>query len=167
MRGFESTHQVKDGTVQRDIRAGLTGAVAGALATIPMTAIMTLAQRTGQLGEMPPRLLADTTLNAAGEHHPEAAEERATAAVIHLNIGALGGLLFSLLSCRANPPAPRIAQGTIFGLLIWAIAYLGFMPGVGVMPPAHEDRPNRQITMVVAHVVYGATLGWLVDRRGC
>ncbi len=61
------------------------------------------------------------------------------------------------------PRAPRlrVAPSTIvlFGVVFWII------PLLGLMPPPDRDRPGRPVVMVLAHVVYGLTLGAVVGRR--
>ena len=153
--------------MQRDVQAGLTGAVAGALATIPMSVVMLVSQRRGWMGDQPPMLLSSVMLGAIGKRDAGTGTKRAVATELHFDIGMMNGLLFGLLSCRAKLPVPRAVQGAIFGVLVWAVAYRGWIPWLKVMPPPEKDRPDRQITLIVAHLVYGATLGWLVNRRGC
>jgi hypothetical protein len=44
-------------------------------------------------------------------------------------------------------------------------SYQGWIPALGIMPPASEDRPDRPRVMLLAHLVYGAILGNIVARR--
>lgn len=43
----------------------------------------------------------------------------------------------------------------------WLVNYGGWIPVLGILPPPHRDRTDRQATMIVAHLVYGAVLGAL------
>jgi hypothetical protein len=45
---------------------------------------------------------------------------------------------------------------------IWLVSYQGWVPALGIMPPASRDRRGRVATMLVAHWVYGAALRELV-----
>jgi hypothetical protein len=47
----------------------------------------------------------------------------------------------------------------VYATAVYAISYLGWIPALNLMPAAGEDRPGRSVTMLVAHWVYGATLG--------
>jgi len=50
--------------------------------------------------------------------------------------------------------------------LVWFVSYQGWVPALGLLPPAHRDRPGRPATMLIAHWVYGATLGACLGRAG-
>ncbi|MFN8557858.1 MAG: hypothetical protein U0531_11125 [Dehalococcoidia bacterium] len=79
----------------------------------------------------------------------------------HLGFGALGGALFTLLLPAVRP---RPLWGALTGLAIWTGSYGGWIPALSIMPPPERDDPGRVRTMVAAHIVYGLTLGALVDR---
>ena len=89
----------------------------------------------------------------------------AEAGTVHFGIGAALGVLFGLVSSRM-PARNRVTQGVIFGLLVWLTAYKGWVPALNIMPPPEKDRKDRPIIMVLAHIVYGATLGWMIKRWG-
>lgn len=150
--------------MQRDIRAGLFGGLAGAIATVPMSLLMLGALQRGYLRELPPRLMSSVALGRAGKHDPDQIVEDAVAAELHVDIGVVSGALFGVLTSRLQLPVHRVLQGTIFGLLVWAVAYVGVLPGLKVMPPPRRDNPGRPPVMILAHIVYGTTLGWLVNR---
>jgi uncharacterized membrane protein YagU involved in acid resistance len=150
--------------MQRDVQAAMMGAIAGAIATIPMSAIMLGAQRLGYLGDSPPRLMSDVALGAAGKHDPEKRTEVALATELHLSIGVVNGAAFGVLSERADIALHQSLQGIVFGAFVWALAYRSWIPMLNIMPPIEKDRPDRQVAMFLAHVVYGATLGWVMKR---
>ena len=138
------------------------GALAGVVATLPMSALMLLAQRLGLMGTQPPRRITDGALDVAGANPPEHTRRLLTA-LSHVGFGATAGVPFVLLS-RAVPPSPRPLLGAAYGVGVWASAYLGWVPAAGLMPPAHRDRADRPATMIVAHLVYGSVLGAVTDR---
>ncbi|WP_375400707.1 hypothetical protein [uncultured Amnibacterium sp.] len=80
----------------------------------------------------------------------------AVAAVTHAAYGAVTGAVFAQLVWRRSH-APVL--GLAYGLLVWAIGHEGWVPAVGVLPPAHRDRPGRVGTMVTAHLLFGYVLG--------
>ena len=49
----------------------------------------------------------------------------------------------------------------LFGIAVWAVSYAGWVPKLGLMQPPSRDRPGRPTAMILAHLVYGATLGAL------
>lgn len=140
-----------------------TGAVAGTVATAPMSAVMLLAQRLGYIGKQPPEEVTEAVLDAADVNRSEQAENRLTI-LSHLLFGAATGAVFGLAR-RALPRTGRqVPAGVAFGLVVWATAYQGWVPAMDIMPPADEDRRGRPQSMALAHVVFGATLALLLDR---
>lgn len=154
----------KDYSMQSDIRAGLVGSLAGGLATIPMTAFMLLARRLGFLGEEPPRLITDYALDAAGLSVDDRNTETAITGAVHFGFGIVCGALFGAFSRRVRLPFLRVATGTLYGLAIWFVSYNGWVPALHIMPPPEEDRPGRPTAMILAHVIYGSVLGWVVEH---
>lgn len=148
--------------MQSDIRAGLTGG----LATVPMTAFMLAAQRKGLLGEAPPRLITRFALISARLRMQDKNAATAVTGSVHFGFGIVCGALFSALSRRAGLPFSRVVQGTLFGIMVWLVSYKGWVPALNIMPPPEDDRPGRPLVMVVAHLIYGSTLGWIVERTG-
>ncbi|TPW77509.1 hypothetical protein [Schumannella soli] len=151
------------------------GAVAGAAATLPMTAVLLVAQRRGALEEPPPFTIlrrADRcqrrrrTGTVSGSIARRRRRERAgRAARLHLAIGAISGAVYGLLGGTTRPnPASAVAHGVAHGLGVWLAGYAVTLPLAGLYAPAWADRPRRVRSIVAAHLVYGAVLG-LVARR--
>ena len=61
-------------------------------------------------------------------------------------------------------PLSHLSGGITFGLGLWTISYLGWLPAAGILRPATQHPPRRTALMVTAHVVWGSVLGLLVDR---
>jgi putative membrane protein len=55
-------------------------------------------------------------------------------------------------------------KGIGFGLLVWAGSYLGLLPALGLLSPATQHAPQRNLLMIAAHLVWGAVLGAVTDR---
>ena len=136
----------------------LFGAIAGVCATMAMTSGMRLLF--GALGRkdrypLPPRELTER-LTPARPHpdrgDPDAAPQEATMAA-HFVYGAATGALLPLVV-----PRPGIAAGSIYGALVWAASYLGWIPALGVLRPASEHPGRRNLLMIAAHLVWGAAL---------
>ncbi len=151
-----------------DLRAALGGAVAGAVATIPMSAVMFAADKMGLMGRHPPEVITTTGLEAAGGH-PRDETKAATAIVGHVAFGAAAGVVFGLLYRHTESLGPPIARGIGYGLVVYTVSYAGWIPALNIMPSPPHDRPGRPSSMVAAHVVFGAALAvlvdWLVARR--
>ena len=135
----------------------LRGALAGAVATGAMSTLMLAARRAGLLGQQPPEAIVRQVGRVVGTE-PPVPLARALAAAAHVGFGAAGGAVYALLPRRG--PATAVA----LSLAIWAGSYEGWVPALGALPPAHDDRSDRQAVMVAAHVVYGLVLS-PVERR--
>lgn len=141
------------------------GAVVGAVATVPMSALMLAAQRAGLMGTQPPRRITDEAIEAVddvvdgAEIDPPEPARRGLTALNHLGFGAAAGVPFVLLRRAFPTRVPPEAVGAVYALGVWASAYQGWVPALGIMPPADEDRPDRPASMIAAHLVYGSVLG--------
>ncbi|MBW3641330.1 MAG: hypothetical protein KY447_00285 [Actinobacteria bacterium] len=144
----------------------LAGAGAGVIATAVMSVPMLVAGERGDMGEQPPKRVVRTVLGLAGDRDSSEATQDLGAAVAHVAFGAGGGAAFALLHRALHLPLPATVQGVAFGLGVWASSYKGWIPALGALPDADDDRAGRRRTMIGAHVVYGAVLGALNGRRG-
>ncbi|WP_380167615.1 DUF6789 family protein [Jannaschia sp. R86511] len=140
------------------------GAALGAGATVPMSVLMLTAQRAGLLGTQPPRRVTDAALagvdrTTSGTVDPPEPTRRVLTTLTHLGFGAAAGVPFALLHRRLPARVPSEAVGAAYAVGVWASAYLGWVPALGIMPRADRDRPDRPVSMVAAHLVYGAALG--------
>jgi len=142
----------------------LRGAAAGGIATLAMSGIMLVAQRGGLMRKLPPEKITERALDWLRIPRSESAED-AAATVSHFGYGASAGALFaSLLQGRLLPKHPVI-EGLLFGGVVWAVSYFGWVPAVGAMPSPSHDRRGRTVSMAIAHAVFGAVLGWLSGSR--
>ena len=141
----------------------LSGAAAGALATVAMSASMFGFKRLGLMGEMPPERITSRLLDRLGVSRSRSAQDF-LASINHVAFGAGGGAGFGVLRRRVPASVPTLSLGVLFASAIWAVSYAGWAPALGLMPPLTKDRVGRQPSMIIAHVIYGATLAYLVDR---
>lgn len=146
--------------------AVVAGAVAGAGATVAMSAVMALAARAGLMGQHPPERIAEEALRAGGaDRSTEERAEGPLAAVLHLGFGAATGAAYALLPASIRRAAPPPISGAVFGSLVWLVSYWGWVPALRILPPVPRDRPDRQVSMLVAHWVFGAALAGSLDGR--
>jgi len=144
----------------------LKGALAGCIATGPMTMAMLLMHRLlpgEQRYALPPTLI---TRRLTGGKGPFARlgshENKALTYLMHFGFGTAFGAVFALLPRQLPLPAPL--RGILFALCVWAGSYLGWIPAAQILPPATKHPAGRNILMIVAHIVWGAVLGLLLER---
>jgi hypothetical protein len=109
-------------------------------------------------------LNGDSATAVFGRFDPGQNQLWLTGLIIHLAVSSIYGILFGLLyllAVRIRPSLGRFSWllGLAYGLLLYAIAQTALATGV--------DSGLRQLTAVnllIAHVVYGVVLGYLVRR---
>ena len=139
------------------------GGVAGAVGTGAMSALMLTAGRAGLVGRQPPEAITRTAVRRATGVEPRGRTAEALSSLTHLGFGVTAGALYAALPAP-TAPSPAL-RGAAYGLGVWAVSYLGWVPRVlGALPSAEDDRDDRVAVMVAAHVVYGAVLGALDAR---
>ncbi len=136
------------------------GACAGLIATLPMTGFMLTAHRALPENEryaLPPEQITDVVLKRVGVEAPPIGGPRhmlATGAA-HFAYGAIaGGLYGGAFGRKAGP-----VSGVLYGLSVWAGSYLGLLPSQNILKPATQHPWRRNVLMIAAHVVWGATTG--------
>ncbi|MDQ3569500.1 MAG: DUF1440 domain-containing protein [Actinomycetota bacterium] len=140
----------------------LSGAGAGLIATIPMSAVMFAAQRLSTVDELDPEIITETGLEAAAVGGGETTENLVSS-VAHLGFGAAVGALYGLVKPLVS--APPLLTGPLYGLVVAGANYQGWLPAMGILPPLSRRAPARISTVLLSHVVYGAVLGPLANRR--
>lgn len=148
-----------------DLAALGEGALGGAVGTAAFTGWMKGAQRVGLLGELPPRKITRAALNKVnpGGGRSKTTLDLATAAM-HLGFGVGTGAMFGVLSRRLGVRVPGVVQGAVWGSMVWAASYAGWVPALDIMPPPQKDRPDRPWVMFLGHLVFGGLLGAIAGR---
>jgi hypothetical protein len=145
------------------MNAFVRGTLAGIGGTVAMSVPVFASEKLGLFQTAPP---VQISANFAAETPalPERGEEAFPAfwPVAHLSYGAAAGGLFGVLRRRLPSSAP--AAGLLFGGVVWAAGYCGFLPALGLYPPPDKDAEPRVVTMIAAHAVYGVTTAILHDR---
>jgi len=145
-------------------RTALRGALAGGAATVAMSGVIAIGRALGLFRTSPPQeITAAATQEATGWPPAATTAFRAGGLSAHLLYGMACGSLFSGLR-QCGPRLPRQPLGLGFGLLVWGASYLGLMPALRLYPWPNQDTPGRVATMILAHLVFGASLAE-VDKR--
>jgi uncharacterized membrane protein YagU involved in acid resistance len=141
--------------------AFLKGTLAGLAATLPMTIFMLATQRflpKRQQYELPPEMITkDLARRAHVRHHLNKQLILGATTASHFGYGAAMGAAYGPLQKRI--PLPSMAQGVLYGLLVWAPSYLGLLPLLGISASGQKEPLRRNLMMIAAHVIWGASLG--------
>jgi uncharacterized membrane protein YagU involved in acid resistance len=144
----------------------LNGALAGFVASVPMGAAMLTMHRLLPAHEqypLPPHeITAELAEKADLEEHLDQPEHKLATTISHFAYGAASGALYASVAHRL-PLSPAVG-GALFGLALWTGSYLGWLPAAGILRPATEHPARRNALMVVAHIVWGAVTGVVVDQ---
>lgn len=150
-----------DNTAALRSQAWLIGAFAGFIATIPMTIFMLATQPflpRGQHYDLPPEIITkELAQRMHVRHRLNKAQVLAATLVSHFGYGATVGILFSPLAQRN--PSTALVKGSFFGLFVWVVSYLGLLPLLGMSESGHREPKHSNLMMIVAHLIWGATLG--------
>jgi uncharacterized membrane protein YagU involved in acid resistance len=146
--------------------AVVRGALAGAIATVPMTFVMlqirSLLPREFKRQPLPPEQITANVENSAGLNLDQNAHQIATTAS-HFGFGAAAGIVYALTADRAR--LKPWLKGPLFGFSVWAVSYLGLLPAAGLMPKATNEPKERNFMMIVCHLVWGFALSRLVRNE--
>ena len=144
----------------------LKGALAGFVATVPMSLSllvgwMLLPRR--EKYHLPSRLITEEITEQLGIEDEMSEDQLIVATVAsHFGYGALVGSIYALFEQRL--PIYSGFKGVLAGLTIWAGSYLGWLPALDILPPATKHPWRRNLMMILAHVVWGATLGAVTQK---
>jgi hypothetical protein len=148
----------------------LRGAAAGVVATVPMTLVMEAGHRLLPPAErypLPPYEVTDAVLRQSGLPRQSGTRNWTPLTLCaHLAYGGAAGALYASRPAAWLPDTRLAAcsQGTAFGLGVWLTSYLGLLPALGLLAPATEHPRRRSALMIVAHLVWGASLGFSISR---
>ncbi len=142
----------------------LTGTLAGFVATAPMTATMeALHDRLPwwQRYPLPPKRIVNRFLKQVGIRRADTRNFDPLTLAAHASFGAAGGAVYGLVEDSIYVPAPL--KGALFGILVWIVSYMGWIPSADILAPAHKHPRGRRTLMIFSHLVWGAGLGILTD----
>ncbi len=142
------------------------GAIAGLVATVPMTLFMLAMQRLlppGQKYALPPEeLTREFAQRTDTDQNLSKPQLLGTSIAAHFGYGASTGLIYANVTKRLK--WPPLLKGSLFGILIWAASYLGWMPLGRFDAAATNEPPKRNLMMIAAHVIWGAVTGLVNDQ---
>lgn len=137
----------------------VTGMLGGLAATAPMTAAMKLLHGTLPLGQgyaVPPVRLAARLFNSFRPFWRRRKPPTGLPMAAHFFYGAAMGGLFGAFTRRRRT---SLWDGVLYGLMVWAGSYKGWMPLFERTRPVSREPWKRQGMMIVSHVIWGLILG--------
>lgn len=148
------------------------GAAAGLIASVPMAAVMmglnrALPGRGRSAAEpyrpLPPKEITLEVAERAGMEEVVRPGRHWGAATWlgHLGYGAATASVYPMLAGRLD--APNVIRGMLFAMLVWAGSYLGWLPALGVLPPATHQTRRRNAVMILSHLSWGSLTALLSD----
>ena len=130
----------------------------GVVATVGMSALMIAGVLTG-MAPMPKPIPAAIVGKLTGGSLPQLAT-MALAVVLHLCYGGFWGGVLAAFTRRVT-----VWRGVALGVGLWLIMQVVVLPFLGWGAFGTAQTPKIAIATLVLHLVYGATYGWLMDRR--
>jgi hypothetical protein len=137
----------------------VVGAGWGAVATLVMSALM-LAGTAAGVSPMPKPVPVALVAHTLGSLPKPALLVLVLAVIAHLTYGASAGALLAGLVARVT-----VWVGVGYAVVLWAVMGLVWLPylGWGLFGTAQTAR--IAVVTLVLHLVYGLTLGLLLDRK--
>lgn len=135
----------------------VVGAGWGAVATLMMSALM-LAGTAAGASPMPKPVPVALVAHTLGSIPKPAV--MVLAVIAHLAYGAAAGALLAGLVARVT-----VWIGLGYGVVLWAAMGLVMLPYLGWGLFGTAQTPRIAVATLVLHLVYGLTLGLLLDRR--
>lgn len=140
----------------------IAGAIGGLLATVPMTIAM--GKWHGKLPReeqypLPPREITEDIAERLPVQKPRSDTSMTLLTLAaHFAFGAAAGALWGSVADKNPRPA---AGGVVFGGVVWAASYLGWIPAARILRPATQHPARRNLLMLAVHCMWGAsTAGW-------
>src|SRR4051794_2125178 len=141
------------------------GGLSGVLATVPMTVLMVLWHRrlpVRQRDPLPPAQITNSLLESVDLHDDLTPDQKLPLVLMnHFAYGAAMGSLYGLMAGARTKQWP-IPAGVGYGLTVWATNYLGVVPSFDLYRSANDEPAERNLLMISAHIVWGASLGALI-----
>lgn len=149
------------------LRKILQGAAAGFIATAPMSLCMVIGWNLlpgREKYHLPPRLITQEITERVGLEGQMSERGLVGLTIVsHFGYGAAFGALYAWLEERLRMPSA--GKGAMAGLAVWMGSYLGWLPALGILSSAIRHPWRRNLLMIVAHLVWGGTLGEVVRKR--
>ena len=130
-------------------------AAAGLIGTAVMTTLLLIEPSVG-LPQIAMGQILSTSLGSTSAHLPNGP---AVGWLINFLMGAVMALVYARFIVRVLP-GNALARGAIFGVIVFVLAQVTFMPLVGGGVFSNGDL-ELLAGSLLGHLVYGASMGWI------
>lgn len=138
----------------------VNGALAGIAATIFHTAVMFVLRprlpRTRREPLPPLEITSEIAGRAGLDSVRHGAGLRVATVASHFGFGGVAGALYAPIGARLR--RKRTLVGIGYGIAVWTVSYLGWIPALRILAPATQHSAQRNTMMILAHVAWGAAL---------
>jgi uncharacterized membrane protein YagU involved in acid resistance len=141
----------------RRLLAGLVGGALGSAAMSGFLRVMFPLLPERDRYSLPPRRIAMRLVTKSGFEPPRREpDRRALTLTAHYAYGTTLGGVYALIAPRT--PGAALAGSVPFALSVWVGSYLGWLPAVGLHPPATRESVPRNALMIAAHFVWAGVI---------
>ena len=136
----------------------------GVVATLVMSVIMVIGYATGVAPmpkPIPAAIVGKIVKGVIGAEAPPLPAIMALAIISHFTYGGFWGAVLAALTGRAT-----IWKGLGLGLILWLLMQVVVFPFLGWGFFGIAITPRIAVATLILHLVYGFTLGLLMDRKG-
>ena len=143
----------------------LRGLLAGAAGTIAMAGmaftIRRMVEPTKPMGKTHYEGVVEWAAGTAETENAMPDEKRIRVGeVTHIGFGAFWGAVFAVL--KGKRPIRPLTEGTLYGAALWAGAFGGYMPALGISKPLQEMGNYERLRTLFSHLTFAvATLTFL------
>ena len=133
------------------------GAVAGLVGTTVMTAAFLVAKQVGMVpGKVQPKEIAENLEEKLGvrDYLPKPTFE-ASWIMLHFGYGTSSGVAYAFTQEKVLNIERSSLVGPLFGVLLWALGYCGWLPIFGLYPPPTQVPKRKVGANILTHVIYG------------
>ena len=133
------------------------GAAAGLVGTAMMTtAMLPLKKASVSPGTVAPRQITENLANKLGLRRSLSMPAfEASWMTLHFGYGIASGVAYALAQ-KVFEREGTLLVGPLFGMLLWAVGYCGWLPLFGIYPPPTR-LPKRKVgaELITTHLIYG------------
>ncbi len=133
------------------------GVITGLVGTTVMSIAFPVTKKAGMVpGKLEPKEIAENFEEKFGvrDYLPKPVFE-ASWVMLHFGYGTISGVAYALAQRTVSDLERSALIGPLFGILLWAFGYCGWLPLLGLYPPPAHVPKRKVAANILAHVVYG------------